>query len=640
MKKTVMSSLKRAFLDQSGQAVVWITAGMIAIMGLAGLTADVGHTFVVKAQLQNGANAAAVAAAAQVYSTGSGLTDAAQQYDSLNGGANYLSFATSMTATPICLNSLLPGGTAHPQCVTSSTNPLANCGYTICNAVRVTQTASVPTTFLRVLNVNSLSVGVSALAAMGGPIVTPPGGTTGPDQNTWNVAIIEDATGSMATTDTNCTGSPSEFVCAVNAMQTILANLNPCPTGISPCTQASAKTRVALFSFPNMVTSEIPKFYAAGCSPDLSSYTTPMPYQVYTLPKENLTSYKPLSYTPAGGATWTASYEFTPINTLDGDANGFVSDYYQVGNTATGGLNPNSTLVRLVGYGPNGSGGTSTATPCLPIAPAGIALNGATGSGSNNSIVNTVKVGEGITYYAAVIYAAQAALTAEATAYPGSSNAIIFLSDGQANLQWIYFPPGGLKQTPSANTQAVNTITDATKGYSALNTAINHGAKVASGLSSPNQEGTAPISGVYPDFFDECQQAIAAAQYAANVGPKAPNVAGTGGAGQASRVYSIAYGSEQTGCGSGPVDNHNDVTLVSLGTLNQSFSSVSALSPCVTMENIASDLDWFFSDYMQSGSNVSTTCIDNAHPVSSMMGIGEAIAASFTNSRLLPAGTT
>jgi hypothetical protein len=39
--------------------------------------------------------------------------------------------------------------------------------------------------------------------------------------------------------------------------------------------------------------------------------------------------------------------------------------------------------------------------------------------------------GEG-TYYAGVIYAAQAALTAEATANPGSQNIMILVSDGAA----------------------------------------------------------------------------------------------------------------------------------------------------------------------------------------------------------------
>ena len=41
--------------------------------------------------------------------------------------------------------------------------------------------------------------------------------------------------------------------------------------------------------------------------------------------------------------------------------------------------------------------------------------------------------GFGNTYFASSIYAAQAALVAAQAANPGSKNAIIFLSDGQAN---------------------------------------------------------------------------------------------------------------------------------------------------------------------------------------------------------------
>jgi hypothetical protein len=58
------------------------------------------------------------------------------------------------------------------------------------------------------------------------------------------------------------------------------------------------------------------------------------------------------------------------------------------------------------------------------------------------------------------------------------------------------------------------------------------------------------------------------------------------------------------------------------------------------MENIASDLKYFYSDYWQSGSSVDSTCIDNSHPVSSLNGIAQAITASFTSTRLLPSNAT
>jgi hypothetical protein len=42
----------------------------------------------------------------------------------------------------------------------------------------------------------------------------------------------------------------------------------------------------------------------------------------------------------------------------------------------------------------------------------------------------------------------------------------------------------------------------------------------------------------------------------------------------------------------------------------------------------------FYSDYAQSGSN--STCYDNAHTVTSLADIFSAIAANFTNPRLIP----
>jgi hypothetical protein len=604
---------------------------MFAFMGMAGLTVDIGHAYVVRAALQNGTNAAALAAASNVYTTQTAIQNAADAYASNSGDANYIpNVVGTPTVTPVCINLLMPGGSG---CTASSVNPNPSCAYAVCNAVRVSQSASVPTYFLRVLGIHTIGITTTGLASFN---VNAPVAGSGPGNTSWNIVMIEDATGSMATADTNCPGSPSEFACALNMMQTILSNLNPCPSGMTTCTPAQANVRVALFSFPNMLTSALPNFQKAGCSNSLSSYTEPAPYTVYTLPIKTASSYTPMTYTQ-GASTWTASYEFTYgantgtiADSTGVDAQGFVSDYYSPGNATTGNLNPNSPLVRLIGYGGTagqagtGSGGTSQKTGCMPLSPGGIALNGATLSGNSNSTVNTVNVGEGITYYASAIYAAQAALTKEASVYVGSSNAIIFLSDGQANLQWIYFPPGELAQTPSANTAQAATISG-TLGLSTLLSTINHSAKVASGLSSPNLEATGTISGLYPDFFDECQQAIMAGQYAAS---------STNTAGQATKVITVSYGSEDTGCGSGSTDSHNDVTTVATGN-NEAFTA-SSLTPCGTMENVADSLSDFYSDYLQSGSGVSASCIDSAHSVNSLTGIGMAIASNFHNTALLP----
>ena len=250
------------------------------------------------------------------------------------------------------------------------------------------------------------------------------------------------------------------------------------------------------------------------------------------------------------------------LGASDADANGFVSDYYdpiRIERTeheffdCEGHYEVHETD-RQAGSGTGG-------------------LNGASSGG--------------ITYYASILYAAQAALTAEAKLNTGTNNAIIFLSDGQANL---------MAATSDFPTSPFTWVS----GTSGLTTLTGNGS--------------------YPDTKDECQQAIIAGQAAAAAG---------------TQVYSVAYGSEQTGCYSSNGTNGNtDTTLLTFSRpLNQTFA-ISALTPCIAMENIASSLSNFYSDYNQSGSG--STCQDNSHTVTSLADIFLSIAASFTQPRLIP----
>jgi Flp pilus assembly protein TadG len=593
MNQRIVSLTRRFITDQRGQVLPWLVLGMTMMVGATGMSIDVGHAYVVHAQLQNDANAAALAAAGQVYvsqSESSNSTTVADAYSGSSGDKNADATLGTVytTVSTVCLNSLEPTGTT---CTTGSP----------ANAVKVKETTSVPTWLLGVLGINTIPVAASATASMGG-IAQP-----------WNIAVIEDATGSMAAADTNC-GGISEFQCALDGIQELLQATNPCPAGMTSCTTAQANVRMSLWTFPNIITSDLP--VANACSG--KTYTEPLPYQVHTLPLPSATSYTPLTYN-YNGTTWSASYEVTH-GASDADANGFVSDYYDASSTSTYGLNASSSIVQAVGYGGVGSG---SKTGCLPISPGAIALNGATGTPSSTTKVNKADVGEGITYYASVIYAAQSALVAEQKLYPGSKNAIVLLSDGQANTQWIYFPQGTLVQTPSADTASPSTIA-ATSGYSTLNSTPNTNAVGAYYLSTPNQEATGTISGLYPDFFDECQQAITAAQ--------AATAAGT-------TVYAVAYGAEDSGCSSGGhPDDYTDVTLVATGG-NAPFT-LAELTPCVTMENIASTLNQFYSDWEQSGSGISTTCVDNAHTVTSLIDIFASISSTFTTPRLIPNSAT
>jgi len=108
-------------------------------------------------------------------------------------------------------------------------------------------------------------------------------------------------------------------------------------------------------------------------------------------------------------------------------------------------------------------------------------------------------------------------------------------------------------------------------------------------------------TGTYPSYKQQCHQGITAAA--------AATAAGT-------RVYTVAYGSPSTGC---------------------VYDTSPTMSPCTAMQEMASSTQYFFSDYLQSGSG--STCYSDAQPVTSLAGIFTQIANDLTNGRLIPDST-
>jgi Flp pilus assembly protein TadG len=518
MIRLFVSILRHALRDQSGQTLPLFAAGLLALLAISGLSVDLGHAYVVHSQLVASTDAAALAAAQSITLSGSAFDPQAvvNAWGAGTNGKNYpgLSTATA-TVQSLCLTSLLPNGIT--KCTSAS-------GV---NAVRVTQTTSAPTYFLKALGFSSIPMSATATAALR---ITP-----------WNVAIVMDATGSMTTIDSNCTKSPTRFQCAMTGIQTLLGGANPCPPGMATCTDSAAIFRVSLFAFPNVSNDTVS--YASNCGGSLN-------YDKYTLPVSNGTSYGPITYSQSSPtpASWTATYQIV----------GFSSDYYSP--SSSNGLNTGSPLVKAV-------------TGCMqPIVSPGTGTGGLNGASSG-----------GITYFAGALYAAQAALEQEQQQYPQSQNAIIFLSDGQANL---YAKTGDFPTAYTVNPSL---------GLSALT-------------------GT----GSYPDATDECQQAIAAAQAAAQAG---------------TRVYGIAYGSEQSGCtsASGGTDS---AIVINSSSLNAPLPSLNALTPCVTIEDIASAESYFYSDYNQSGSG--STCQSQSHQITQLSDIFGDILTSLTKAILVP----
>jgi Flp pilus assembly protein TadG len=325
----------------------------------------------------------------------------------------------------------------------------------------------------------------------------------------YNVAIIIDTTASMATADSNC-GGVSRLACALQGVQILLHNLSPCSPSLTTCGTATngdvanSVDRVALFTFPNVTVGTAVKEY------DCSSTNPTIP--VYSLPPATGSTYAPSGLT-------TATYQVIP----------FQSDYRTSVPITT--LNTSSNLTLAV----NGKSG------CTGLTDPG---------------------GDG-TYYAGVIYAAQAALTAEAVTNP-VPNAIIILSDGDASA--------------SSSKMA---------------------AKTTDGVTSINSAGT------YPSYNGQCNQAVIAAAAAAAAG---------------TRIYSVAYGSAGSGC-----------------STDVSYGPFKGITPCQTMQKIASSPAYFFSDYNQSGSG--STCQSASQPTSNLTQIFTLITKGFTSPHLIPDDT-
>jgi Flp pilus assembly protein TadG len=524
MKNKCESFVRRALRDQRGQVLPWVIFGMIGLLGMAGISVDVGKAYAVRNQLQSAVNAAALAGAAEVYNTSStnNATTIATTYLGLNNNTGLTAVSGYPKVTTLCLNALMPSGTT--------------CGSsTPANALRVTAAVQVPTSIIAILGLHTLTVAATATSSMQGAA------------QPWNVAIVLDATASMSNAPPagSCTGYSTEFACALGGVQDLLEQVNPCG-GISSCTTTNAKVRISLFSFPNVTTASVADDYTCSGTPTNEQYTLPLT----TLTAS--TGYVPLAY----GSNPTSTYQDVP----------FAADWYSA--TSSNFLNSTSHLVKAVGGCMKNPGGEST-------------------------------------YYASVIYAAQAALlaqqAAETTAGFATQNAMIILSDGQAQAANTKFPSTGTAASPSAD------------GYSIVTNSTSNTKNLVNGTK-----------GHYPDFNDECQQAIQAAQDAQSAG---------------TTVYSVAFSSESTGCTSS--SGGTDSTLWATATSGQPALSLSTLTPCIVMKNMASPASSTGTTYFYADTSSSTSgCTDTAHTVQSIQDIFGAIAATFTTPRLVPNGTT
>jgi Flp pilus assembly protein TadG len=380
------SFLNRLRKCQRGQMAVWVPLLIPVIFGMGGLVVDVGHAYVCYRELQASTDAAAMAGAEGLPGGAAAGESEATLYSSVSGNNNAYSSLNKPSAITGAAISF------YPYCVKNVTGVMpCSSGGIVNNALRVTQTVTVPTYFIRVLAVLGINSAKSiTLTAQATAVVT--GGTREPD----SVAILFDTSSSMTNSDSsgNCTGSKEK--CSLLGAQILLSEFSPCGWGLGSCGTAtngqvaSPFDEVSIFTFPAQTAS----------TQATNDYACPSkaPSEIaYPDSTANTSSPLTAALTSTQLTALTKVYQVVPLS----------SDYRTSDTTVTPSpLNLSSNLVKTTGGNSYWSGTTG----------------GCTGM--------QAKGGEG-TFFAGVIYTAQQYLMANMRT--GTNNIIILLSDGDAS---------------------------------------------------------------------------------------------------------------------------------------------------------------------------------------------------------------
>jgi hypothetical protein len=519
-------------MEARGQTAILMAAGVFAFIGITGVAIDLGHGYFALQQLQSSTNAAALAGAAAMPNT-TAATANVTAYSAMTGGKNANSGLTSVSL----------GSTPTFQCLTTLTSKMGlGCSAATgsvtgnFNAVKVTQTATVPLWFGKLFGVPALHISATATASMSGGQNTP-----------WNIAVVVDTTASMASSDSGLQCSGTRITCALQGVQTMLGLMYPCLTGTN-CTPVSGTQAVvnpvdsvSLFAFPAMTMASAPNDYGTASLHCPTTNPSIVPYTFQNVTTGTLAN--GLLKLPSGD-----TYQVVPTPTTSLPSPAFAGNYKIADASTT--LNTAAQIVVAAGA-KSGCAGLQ--------APGGQA-----------------------TYYAQVIYAAQAALIAQQTANPGSQNAMIILTDGDATAC------------------ASNGYTSGGACNSASNLVATTGA--LNGTTQTGYTAASKISYAYPSALGECGQAVIAAQ--------AATAAGT-------RVFTVGYGSPTSGCAT-----------------DKTYSAYVGISPCSALTKMASAPGYFYSD---NGAGCSSP---NQTNFTQLKQIFTAISRNLTTSRLVPNGTT
>jgi Flp pilus assembly protein TadG len=408
------------------------------------------------------------------------------------------------------------------------------------NVLVVQQTAKVPTWIGPLFGMPTFNIQDTAAAAMNGGAYRP-----------YNIAVVLDTTDSMNGADDgkNDTSSCSTQInCAKSGFATLLSYLYPCQSSGTCSTSSTPVDNVSLFVFPGVT---------SGTEADDTTCTTSSPTtQPYTF------------------STNTAP-------TVNSSASNMA-------------MQPSTINYQLVSF-ENGFKTQDQGTTLVSTDPLVISSGAASGcSGSGIKVV-----GHQGTYYAQVIYAAQAQLYNESngTSGNGYKNALIILSDGDA----------------TANSSSQMKTADGSM-LSGTGTSSSNPMNPSGCNPNTNAQCTGYHSYAYPSALGECGQAVIAAQ--------AASAAGT-------TVYTIGYGSE-TAAGHCTTDATYSATISSSSYGANSWKAGD--TPCQALGAMATNANTFYSD----DANGCSAVAPSLQNMTSLAQIFTSIVNGFSTSTVIP----
>jgi Flp pilus assembly protein TadG len=269
--KRIGGKLRQLVRDDRGQALPLVAVMMTFMLGMAGMTADVGHLLYCHAELQATTDAAALAGAqALPYTT---ATTVATSYSAVSGGYNARGSLSNVT---------MVSGYPKLKCFTTlQAMGMACASPANANGIQVRQQMNVPMFFMGLFGHSTMPITAVSTAAMRGSSATP-----------YNVVIIVDTTGSMNNLDTDSQCVTTRIACALAGVQVLLQNLSPCGSQLTSCGTVTngnvtgAVDKVSIFTFPGVTSATAANDYnCSGAQPTVSGYTYPtLPtYQIVPL---------------------------------------------------------------------------------------------------------------------------------------------------------------------------------------------------------------------------------------------------------------------------------------------------------------------------------------------------------------------